>query len=441
MSEGVPRRRAGVDGTQYGLGVGWELRVELSHFPPLAEQGRCAPPFFNVPHIMCQNNTIANMSTNEPPNNNLKSTDMEEQEKRRSDRLRMSHGSGQNLISPEVAADAPGKSGPVPPAAQDTTAAAGSGEETVSPNVLPVQADTAEVEQPEGGGATDPNLSTPARPGRRTKDDGQITTPSSTRRDAKLMKIGQTPPSQRLLKEAEARADEEMATKLPGVEPADGGIPEEDEEDPVSDISDDEDEGEGEANPRPLVDPKECLMAISKKQAEVASLKEALRLLDQPDPMSTEVPQEELDVMLQECSVAEQKFKTAAEECMFLEHQWNVGNGHSHHFKDKDDKVLICSVSHDSCLGVTKVTGTFPKKIKFCNDSSCSTPSHSKLKAPLLVTNALLVHLPRDKAALPLLLPAPESLGDVEVVSQAIGTKQFAVKEMLEAMASEPSQP
>ena len=60
-----------------------------------------------------------------------------------------------------------------------------------------------------------------------------------------------------------------MATKLPGVEPTDGGIPEEDEEDPVSDISDDE--GEGEANPRPLVDPKERLMAISKKQAEVGA--------------------------------------------------------------------------------------------------------------------------------------------------------------------------
>ena len=148
---------------------------------PLSQSREGVPPFFsNVPHIICQNNTIANMSTNEPPNNNLKSTDMEEQEKRRSDRLRVSHGSGQNLISPEVAADAPGKSGPVPPAAQDTTAAAGSGEETVSPNVLPVQADTAEVKQPEGGGATDPNPSTPTRPGRWTKDDGQITTPSST---------------------------------------------------------------------------------------------------------------------------------------------------------------------------------------------------------------------------------------------------------------------
>ena len=58
----------------------------------------------------------------------------------------------------------------------------------------------------------------------------------------------------------ELAGEEVAAKKAPGVDPSVGGIQEEGEEDPVSDVSDDEGEDVEEADtPRPLVHPKSCL--------------------------------------------------------------------------------------------------------------------------------------------------------------------------------------
>mmetsp|Transcript_14719 Transcript_14719/g.42395 ORF Transcript_14719/g.42395 Transcript_14719/m.42395 type:complete len:453 (-) Transcript_14719:350-1708(-) len=167
--------------------------------------------------------------------------------------------------------------------------------------------------------------------------------------------------------------------------------------------------------------PKQYLAKVGKYHEEMLSAKAAFSKLEEPDIDADEYFQ--LDDEFKEAAVA---FEAARKQYQGAVLDWNLTNAFSWNMKaSASPSVRLCVATSKMCLGLTRVCGKTDKTVRICMEENCSVSGHLQ-KAPLLAPDSLLMAEPRQKAALPIMLPSPDMLGNLTLMTQKIATTEFS---------------